>query len=265
MALLCCRTVLTMAMLSVGARATAMGAVKLDNYTFDKLIATPGLTVMVKVDKSYAYGEKEDAFKALCKLAYPVKDLLIAEIPVQEYGDKENEDVATRLGVKTDEFPAYFLFKGSVESAVKFVGFPNPASSKPKNWDDEEDGPWDAPMIVEPTTENLVLWLRKNGIRTPSVGTIAELDEVAMRFLKEGLKDADIEVAKTLAAGAHKDDKKAPIYVKIMEKVKAKGEAYVQTELTRVEKLITGKISEEKKAELADKIKILNVFASKDL
>jgi len=139
-----------MAMLSVGARATAMGAVKLDNYTFDKLIATPGLTVMVKVDKSYAYGEKEDAFKALCKLAYPVKDLLIAEIPVQEYGDKENEDVATRLGVKTDEFPAYFLFKGSVESVVKFVGFPNPASSKPKNWDDEEDGEWEAPTIDNP-------------------------------------------------------------------------------------------------------------------
>ena len=48
---------------------------------------------LVKVDKSHAYGEKEDAFKELCKLAHPVKDLLIGEIPVTEYGDKADSGI----------------------------------------------------------------------------------------------------------------------------------------------------------------------------
>jgi len=253
------------ALLPICSHATAMGAVKLDNYTFDKMIATPGLSTLVKFDKTYAYGEKEDAFKEICKLAYHVKDLLVTEVPIQEYGDKENEDVALRFNVKSNEYPAFLIFKGSVDAPVKFVGFPNPTSKQPSDWSEEEDGKWGPPMITDVTAENLIIWLRQNGVRMPSAGTITELDEVVKRFLNEGMKDEDLQAAKALAEGDHKNDKKAPVYVKIMEKVKAKGNDYVQTELARVQKIMAGKLNEEKKAEMADKIKILNVFANKDL
>merc|ERR1719310_835483 len=99
----------------------------------------------------------------------------------------------------------------------------------------------------------------------PSIGTIAELDEIAVRFLKEGLKDSDIDAAKKLAESEYASDKKAAIYVKTMEKVKAKGEEYVKGEMARVEKIMKGKLTPEKKAELTDKLKVLTVFANKDL
>ena len=49
-----------------------MGALKLDNYTIDKMLAIAEHSLLVKFDQSYAYGEKEDEFKVLCKQAYSV-------------------------------------------------------------------------------------------------------------------------------------------------------------------------------------------------
>merc|ERR1711933_122010 len=86
-------------------------------------------------------------------------------------------------------------------------------------------------MITDVTAENLVLWLKKEGIKMPSIGTIFELNEVAKRYLADGLKDSDL--------------------------AEAKGVDYIQTELTRVKKILEGKITEEKKAELEEKVKIL--------
>merc|ERR1711953_518996 len=103
--------------------------------------------------------------------------------------------------------------------------------------------------------------LKKEGIKMPSIGTIFELDEVGKRYLADGLKESDLAEAKALAEGDHKNDKKAPIYIKIMEKVKAKGVGYIKTETARVNKILNGKTTEQKKAELDDKVKILNVFA----
>merc|ERR1711879_504386 len=161
------------------------------------MVSTPGMTFLTKIDKNYAYGEKEDAFKEICKLSYAVQDLLVAEVSVEEYGDKQNADLAERFGVKESDFPTYFLFKGSVENPVKFEGFPNPTSKKPTDWDDDEDGEWEPSMITEPTAENLILWLRKYGVKMPSIGTIFELDELVAKFMK-GPTDADISAAKAL-------------------------------------------------------------------
>lgn len=255
---------LVMMICPLGAHATAMGAVKLDNYTFDKFVAIPGVTVLVKLDKSYAYGEKEDEFKVVAKLAYTVPKFVVAEIPVQEYGDKENDDLRERLGAKEDEFPAFFLFKGDVNKPTKFEGFADPTAKMPHDWDEEEDGAWEPPMRNEITAENLIIWLRSNGVRMPSIGTIAELDEVASKFMKDGLKDSYIEEAKKLVEGDHKNDKKAPVYLKIMQKIKEKGETYVSTETARVHKVMKGKVTPEKQAEMSDKLKILNAFAATD-
>lgn len=243
--------------------ATGMGAVKLDNYTFEKTMSLQGMSWLVKVDKSYAYGEKEDAFKELCKLAYPVKDFLIGEIPVQEYGDKENDDLAQKLGVKPADFPAFFLFKdGSTEPTAQFKGLADPRAQKPKTWDEAEDGKWEAPFKKDVTVDNLALWLKMNGVKMPAIGTIAEMDDLVVRFMKEGMKDVDVAAAKKLAEGEHKNDSKAPMYVKIMEKIKTKGADYIPQELDRVQKILgKGKITVEKIAEMNDKVKILNVFA----
>merc|ERR1712139_611638 len=211
------------------------GALKLDNYTFDKVVGLKDTAVLAKFDQSYAYGEKEDEFKALCKSAYAVPNFFIGEVPVQEYSDKDNDDLRERYELKKDDFPVYFLFKG-LEDKTKYDG--------------------------EITADDLSAWLRRKGVKMPSIGTIAEMDELVKKFLKEGMKDAEIEAAQKLADGDYKSDKKAAIYVKVMKKVKEKGETYVKSESDRVQKIMQGKLNADKKQELSDKLKVLGVFAS---
>ncbi|CAK0853872.1 unnamed protein product [Prorocentrum cordatum] len=219
---------------SVLVASGAAGAVKLDNYTFDKVLAIPGHNFLVKFDKSYPYGELEDEFKLLCKLAYGVPQFMPAEVPIQEYGDKENEDLRERFGISKDDFPTYYLFNDANKKGLKHSG------SK--------------------TADHIALWLRKNGVKMPSVGTIDELDALAQQFLKGGLKDETITAAKQLAESQFPTDKKAPTYAKIMQKVKDKGIGYISNELARVSKLMEGTLTPEKAAEMGDKVKILNVF-----
>jgi len=233
--------VICAAVLALGvqhAEAVTPGALKLDNYTFDKALAIPGHDFLVKFDQNYAYGEKEDEFKALCKLAYTVPKFFVAEVPVQEYGDMENDDLKQRFKLNKEHFPVYFLFNEANKEGVKYHG------------------------AIK--ADDLVSFLRKHKIKMPSIGTIEELDGLVKKFLKEGKADATVAEAKKLAEGEYKTDAKAPHYAKIMAKIQEKGEGYVETETARVSKILEGKLSEEKKAEMNTKIKILNVFAAKD-
>jgi len=227
------------ALSSLMVEGTALGALKLDNYTFDKVVGMPGQSFFVKFDQSYAYGEKEDEFKALCKISHKVPNFLVAEVPVQEYGDKENDDLRERYKLKKDDFPVYFLFNEANKDGLKYSG-----SIK---------------------ADDMAAWLRRSKIPVPSIGTIAELDEIAKAFLKEGLADTQIAAAKKVVADSYKEDKKAQLYPKIMEKIKAKGEAYVADETKRLGKILEGKLAPEKKAELSDKLKILGAFTKDEL
>lgn len=230
---------LIVASFTQGAESTALGALKLDNYTFDKVVQIPGQQFFVKFDQSYAYGEKEDEYKVLCKMAHSVPKFLVAEVPVQEYGDKENDDLRERFKLKKDDFPAYFLFNEANKDGVKYSGAIKAA--------------------------DMATWLRRQKIPFPAIGTIAELDEVAKAFLKEGLADAQIEAAKKIVEESYKTDKKAQMYVKIMEKIKAKGEAYITDESKRLGKILEGKLAPEKKEELSDKLKVLSAFTKDEL
>merc|ERR1712232_1364128 len=122
------------------------GALKLDNYTFDKVLAIPDHTFLVKFDQSYAYGEKEDEFKILCKLAYAVPSFLIGEVPVQEYGDKDNDDLRERFKLSKDNFPAYFLFNAANKDGLKYTG-----------------------NII---AADVAAWLRTQKVKMPAIGTI---------------------------------------------------------------------------------------------
>merc|ERR1719450_896056 len=100
----------------------------------------------------------------------------------------------------------------------------------------------------------------------PAIGTIAEMDVLAKRFLKDGsFPESIISEAQKLADGEYSADRKAPMYVKIMQKIKEKGEAYVASESARVTKLMDGKMAEGKKAEMSDKLKILGQFNKDEL
>merc|ERR1712113_25858 len=142
-----------LALLARCAEGTAQGAIKLDNYTFDKMLAIPDHSVLVKFDQSYAYGEKEDEFKTLCKLAHSVPNFMVGEVPVQEYGDKENDDLRERFKLSKDDFPVYYLFSEKEKEGAKYSG--------------------------AITASDIGAWLRKQKVRMPAIGTIDELDQIA--------------------------------------------------------------------------------------
>mmetsp|Transcript_71413 Transcript_71413/g.157761 ORF Transcript_71413/g.157761 Transcript_71413/m.157761 type:complete len:242 (-) Transcript_71413:142-867(-) len=218
----------------LGVEGTAQGALKLDNYTFSKVTSLPGWSFFVKFDQSYAYGEKEDEFKLLCKHAHQVPSFMMAEVPVQEYGDKENDDLRDQFKLTKEDFPAYFLINEASPAGLRYTG--------------------------NVKADLLVTWLRRQKIPIPSLGTIDELDQLAQKFIKEGAADAVLEEARKVAEDI--PDKKAAIYIKIMQKIKEKGEGYVAAEVERVGKISGVSLAAEKKAELEEKLKILEIFSA---
>jgi len=186
---------LTVTWLFLEVEATAQGALKLDNYTFSKVTSLPGWSFLVKFDQSYAYGEKEDEFKLLCKHAHQVPHFMMAEVPVQEFGDKENDDLRDQFKLTKEDFPTYFLINEANPSGQRYTG------------------------AVK--ADLLVRWLRRHQIAIPSLGTIEELDILAQKFMQDP-KDAGL-VAEAKKFAEENSDKKAAVYVKIMQKIQEKG------------------------------------------
>lgn len=53
-------------------------------------------SALVKFDVAYPYGPKQDEYTKFAESVANVDDLLVAEIGVKDYGEKDNEDLATR-------------------------------------------------------------------------------------------------------------------------------------------------------------------------
>lgn len=216
---------------------TARGSLRLDSATFDKIVGLEGYSVLVKFDEEFAFGDPVEEFKLLAPLAEKVPKFFVAEVQVGELDDEAPEDtsnsgLAARFGLTKADWPAYILFR-----------------------DGEKVGRYDGSV----SASLIAGWVRRFGIKMPSIGTIAELDDIAQHFVLS-LSDADIKEAEKLAEDAYKDDSKAPIYVKTMKKILEKGVDYPAKETARLEKLLGGAVSEEKKAAFAEKLKILSSF-----
>merc|ERR1719399_1403633 len=226
-----------LALLAPALQAKAQGAINLDTYTFDKIV-DGSRDVLVKFDQEYAYGDKEDAFKALCKTVGPLKGgTLIAEVGVQDYGDKENQNVAERFGASKDDFPVYKLFKkgGDVAKPVSYAG--------------------------EKTEAALSQFLKaETGLYIGLPGNLEAFDKLATGFLGAGgtvmtARLAEAEAA--LAAVSTDDAASAKAYIKIMKRVQEKGVGFVEGEAKRVKKLMSGKITDKKKKLFNERLNIL--------
>jgi len=232
----------------------------LDNYTFDKMVSVPGVKVLVQFDEEYS--SPEVALREIGRLSVNVPNFIVGSVSVGSFGDMQNDDLRERFGLSTDEFPVYLLFDG-FDKKIRYEGFPLPGSRKPANWDEEEDGTWEPSVVTAVTADNLITWLRINGVKLPSLSTIQELDEVVEKFMTEGRNPSYLSVASSLAE-EYKVDAKAAMYTRIMQKVVDKGVGYVNTEIQRVHKLLSGPVVETKREELESKIKVLNVFSQSE-
>ncbi len=123
-------------------KAHTPGTVTVDSFTFDKILRNFDV-VLAKFDDKYrmyhlffqtktllrcvvslvlAYGDKQDAFKKFAENVANTKNLLIAEIPVTDYGEKENEQLAKEYSVTKADFPAYKLFIKGKSKPIDYTG-----------------------------------------------------------------------------------------------------------------------------------------------
>lgn len=51
----------------------------------------------MKFDVSYPYGEKHEEYVKIGSVYESVDDLLVADVSVKDYNDKDNEDLANRF------------------------------------------------------------------------------------------------------------------------------------------------------------------------
>ncbi|XP_029194044.2 endoplasmic reticulum resident protein 29-like [Acropora muricata] len=222
----------------VRVEGTAKGAVPLDTLTFDKVISKHK-AVVVKFDKQYAYGEKEDEFKKFAEKSSSQPDLLVAEVGVSEYGEKENDQLRERFNINKEDFPVYKLFKQNEATPVDFKGEIK------------------ADELSKFVKTNTRLW-----IGLPSC--VERFDKLAENLLASDSSSYGGIIEKAEKALEETTDEKekssGEIYVKIMKKIQEKGVEYVDTETTRVQKLLKDKITDKKKELFKKRLDILSSF-----
>lgn len=218
------------------------GSVSLNTGVFDKVVGKHK-AVLVKFDETYPYGEKQDVFKEVAKDTISQSDVLVAEVQVADYGDKDNLDLAERFSVSTkkDDYPTYLLFLQGKSEPVKYTGDYKSADSIKK------------------------FLMKESGLWLGLPGCIEQFDKIAKEFTKVSdeekaklLTQAE-EEAKKLTSETQKTS--ADMYIKTMKKVIEKGNDFIETETKRVEKLHSGKISDKKKEQLNDRLNILASFS----
>mmetsp|Transcript_92426 Transcript_92426/g.128305 ORF Transcript_92426/g.128305 Transcript_92426/m.128305 type:complete len:246 (-) Transcript_92426:174-911(-) len=221
----------------------ARGALTLDSLTFDKVV-TGNQQILVKFDKQYPYGEKEDAYKEFLKDVAKTT-LLVGEVGVQDYGDKENDDLRERFNVNADDYPVFKMFKNGASDPITYTG------------DVTADG------LRAFVTKEAGVWIGLQGT-IESFDKIAQAVAAGKKTAEDGLKEAT-KVEEGLSS---EDEKKsARMYTTILKKIKEKGSEgkdFATKEIKRVEGLVKTKISEAKKETLQTRLNILQSFVAKD-
>jgi len=213
------------------------GILKLDNTTFDRII-DGSRNAFVRFDKEYSYGDEHDAWKEFAKtVGDSSADMLIIDIGVSEYGDKDNSDISDRFSIKSDDFPQYRLWpKGKASSAepVKYAG--------------------------EKKADDFLRFIQSEaGVWVGMPGQVKELDALAKEFTT-GDKAAALKKA-TAFKPDEKDADSSKYYVKVMTKATADGE-FVTKETARLKKMMDdGSVKAEKKSQFGRRLNMLSSFA----
>jgi len=229
-------------LLIISINCETKGAIGLDSLTFDKVV-TKFKASLVKIDTAYPYGEKQDEWAKVAVDLKATPDLLVADVGVRDYGEKENEDIANKYSIKKDDFPQIRLFlNGDLENPVPFEGKDFKAD--------------DIKAFVK----------ERAGIKILLDSCLEEFDDLAAKFAKHKASKEEqkkvLETAKTKASALNKEPEKksANIYVKIMEKAIERGVVFYDSERQRVQNLLSGKLSDTKKKELQGRLNIIQSF-----
>lgn len=197
---------------------------------------------MVRFDTPYPFGEKADEYDKLAKEVSTTNNLLIADVGIEEYGDKFNSDLGEKFGVKAKEdMPKLLLFKkDSLDNPVAFKG----------EW----------------KSDNFKAFIKEHSkLKLLLEGCVSELDDLAEKFAssedKESKEKLLAEASKVIEGLEGKDKTSGDIYKKLMQRVIERGDKFILSELERVRNLLSeGKMKDAKKKDLQQRINIIQSF-----
>jgi len=227
-----------LSLLSLALAYTDRGILKLDNTTFDRLV-DGSRNIFVRFDKEYSYGDEHDAWKDFAKtVGESSADVLVCDVGVSEYGDKDNSDISDRFAIKSDDFPQYrFWSKGSKSSTDPIVY----SSDKKKD---------DFLRFIQ----------EKAGVWIGLPGQVKEMDALAKEFMKASDKAAVATKAGALKVD-DKDAEAAKYYVKVMTKGAADAD-FVSKETARLKKMMDdGSVKAVKKEQFGRRLNMLSSFS----
>lgn len=126
---------------------------------------------MVKFDVAFPYGDKHDAYASVATDTKNTEDLLMAEVGVKDYGNKDNSDLAKRFNIDRKDFPVIMLFLQG--------------QSEPQRLMDGQDPDF--------TAEHLKKLIRsKAGVYVGLPGCVEPLDRLAEEFKMSGEKERQV-------------------------------------------------------------------------
>jgi endoplasmic reticulum protein 29 len=127
---------------------------------------------VVKFDVAFPYGEKHDEFAKVALTTKDSPDLLVAEVGVKDFGNKDNSEIAQRFNIKKDDYPVVLLFIQGKTEPFRFVAKKN----------------------TEFTADNIKRFIKKkSGVYLGLPGCVEKLDRLADEFKMSNEKDRQVQ------------------------------------------------------------------------
>lgn len=153
----------------VGLSRACKGCIEIGELNFDKIVPRFE-AVLVKFDVAYPYGEKHDIFAKIAEEIIDNRNFLLAQVPVKDYGEKENEDFSKKYGISKDDLPALRLFVQGEDEPFVY----------------EKNLPW--------TEENLKKFVREHtNLYLGLPGCLEAFDKLAIKFITSKNKEKVLE------------------------------------------------------------------------
>jgi len=233
--------ILIAAVLVVGLAPGALGTpgcIDLDTMTFDKIVGGERPT-FVRFDQEYPYGEENNVFETLA-LNSTGSPMLVCSVGISEYSNNGNADLAQRFGIVAedkDKFPIYMMFQAGSKEGVTFTG--------------------SALSDLE-----MRQFIRKQGVWIGLQGCSDKGDKNAQLFMSTANKRKDILAETEKLSADEGKEGTTKWYSIVMKKVIEKGDGFINTEITRLQKVLEqgGESLKEEKVKLFNTR--LNILAS---
>lgn len=211
--------------------------------------------VIVKFDESYSVNPDKDAeYKILAEELRFSMDIFVGHIVVPYQADDmdknemtEEQKLAKQYNITGPEnMPVIFLYREK--------NFENPIRFNGKQFD----------------SYTLRDFIRTNvpGLSFQLKSCIPEFDNLAKDFIRDNklaekrkkiLKNTEKQM-NNMRNEDHKNS--AKIYVKIMERILERGDIFIESEFERIRNLLNGKLSDQKKVDLKNRLNIVDSFRS---